>query len=90
MRAQRDPRLQLESDEVIKGAPLGVARPGHRQHVLAQPVPQEPDIVRQRDGRVAGGAGPPRSLGDALRRPGSPSLSRLLAFQSCARPSRAS
>ncbi len=58
-----------------------MARPGQCEHVVAEPVSQQSDIVRQGDGRVARDAGPPQSLGLALRRPALLAHSGLLPLQ---------
>ena len=79
--AGRDPRLEFGQDEVLPHQAVGVARPGQCQHVVAEPFPQPSDIVRQGDGRVAHGVGPPQSLSHAPRRPALPTHSDLLPLQ---------
>ncbi len=39
---------------------------------MAQPLPKQPDVVGQRRGRVARGAGPPQPLARGVRRPALP------------------
>ena len=68
MRAKGRAGPQLGHHEVVHHAAVGVARPGHGQNVMAEPVHQQGDVIGQGDRLIARRAGPAQVLGRTGRR----------------------
>ena len=68
MRAKGLAGPQLGHHEVVHHATVGVARPGHGQNVMAEPVHQQGDVIGQGDRLIARRAGPSQVLGRTGRR----------------------